>query len=117
MAENVDQMEKVNACFENATLVRITDADIIDMERDMTKCMSYKACKKSTSVENWPTDSPITTTTTTSTSTLTTTTTTEPDTIAPELIPDPNLPDFNDLNYDFNWAKKPMNHCRRIIVY
>ena len=99
------QMEKVNACLESATVFQMQDS-----AKDMTKCMSYKACNIhcSTTGEDcvWPSDetttsTTTTTTTTTTTSTTTTTTSTTPELLHPDLIPDASLPDFNNLACQF----------------
>ena len=104
-------MEKVNTCIENATMFFMTNPDINNMEYDMTKCMSYKACKKWPL--NWPSVSssePSVTTppVTEPPSTEVTVTTVAP--MLPELIPDPNLPDFNNLNYEFACGKLSLIH-------
>ena len=97
------QMEKVNACLESASVFRMQNND-----KDMTKCMSYKSCNIDCDGGcDWPSGATTTTTSTTittTTSTTTSTTSTEPPPVVPlheDLIPDADLPDYNNSDCEF----------------
>jgi len=94
------QMEKVNACIESSSVFRMQNSD-----KDMTKCMSYKSCDKKCDEDcDWPSVATTMQTTTEATAGTTTGTATGTATVEPfheDLIPDVDLPDFNNFDYDF----------------
>ena len=85
------QMEQVNTCIESASVFYMQKTD-----KDMTKCMSYAACNKNCDTNcDWPSIAP---TQPPASSTM------EPAVEPPneDPIPQEDLPDYNDLDYEFS---------------
>ena len=101
-SDDEEQMKKYYKCLTSAKVYRVKNDDT-KIEKDYTKCVAYKACKKE---PNWSCGWSCPTTTSEPTPETTPESTPEPtpeSTPEPTLIPpaDPSLPDYNNLDYTF----------------